>query len=118
MPFANAWILAVELWESVRFSRRLQADGRFRELRGHGFEGNGLKTKRLRCNASNKPLRTWPYRFEAHGGNKEGNAYQDAEGAPNERISMFSREDTLGSYRLCVNKRDKSECRKSECQDD
>ena len=55
---------------------------------------------------------------EGNGGNKEGCAYQDTEGTPDERISMLNREDTAGLAWLCVNKGDKSERRKSEGQDD
>jgi hypothetical protein len=58
-----------------------------------------------------------PHSSEGEGGNKEGRAYQDTEGTPDERISMLNREDTAGLAWLCVNKGDKSERRKSEGQD-
>jgi hypothetical protein len=59
-----------------------------------------------------------PHSSEGESGNKEGRAYQDTEGTPDERISMLNREDTAGVAWLCVNKGDKAECRKSEGQDD
>jgi hypothetical protein len=58
-----------------------------------------------------------PHSSEGNGGNKEGHAYQDTEGTPDQRISMLNREDTAGLAWLCVNKGDKSERRKSEGKD-
>ena len=58
-----------------------------------------------------------PHSSEGNGGNKEGRAYQDTKGTPDERISMLNREDTAGLAWLCVNKGDKSKRRKSEGQD-
>ena len=44
-----------------------------------------------------KPFRSSPYySSEGNGCNKEDRAYQDTEGAPDERISMLGREDTGG----------------------
>ena len=66
-----------------------------------------------------KPFRSSPYySSEGNGRNKEDRAYQDTEGAPDERISMLGREDAGGLGRLVVNEGDKSERRKSEGQDD
>jgi hypothetical protein len=50
-----------------------------------------------------------PHSSEGESGNKEGRAYQDTEGTPDERIGMLNREDTAGLAWLCVNKGDESE---------
>lgn len=62
--------------------------------------------------------RSTPHSSEGNGGHKEGGAYQDTEGTPDERISMLNREDATGLAWLCVDKGDKSERRKSEGQDE
>ena len=72
----------------------------------------------IRIDSRNEHFGSSPRSSEGNGGNKEGSAYEDTEGAPDERISMLNREDTTGIAWLCVNKGEKSECRKSEGQDD
>jgi hypothetical protein len=46
MPFASAWILAAELWESIGCARRLLAIGRLSRTTGPWFRSERLKHER------------------------------------------------------------------------
>ena len=65
----------------------------------------------------NKTFRSRTQPSEGNGGNKEGQPYQDAKAAPDQRIGIFRRESADGRAGF-VYKGDKADSRKSECQDD
>jgi hypothetical protein len=63
-------------------------------------------------------LRPSSHSSKSNGRRQKDGAYQNTENAPDERVSMFDREDTGGKVRLFANNGDKSKCRKPERKDD
>jgi hypothetical protein len=47
MPFANAWILSVELWESVRFFEAFAGGWSLSRTTGPWFRRERLKNKEI-----------------------------------------------------------------------
>jgi hypothetical protein len=75
-------------------------------------------SNQIRIDSPDQLFRSNPHSSEGDNGKEKRCAYQDTEGASDERIDTLNRKDTAGIAWICIDEGDKSESCKSKGQDD